>query len=155
MSAPRVSREELERHLIDQTPKVRAIVRALRAAILKAVPRASEAFKFHVLCYYRADAYFGSIGGNICMIEVKQGQVLLSFILGAKIADPGGLLFGTGKSKRFLRVADAALARSGAVAKLVRAAARVDLSDVGPARTKGEAPPSRRGRRAARAGQLF
>lgn len=129
MRSDRLSREEVARHLIDHPPEVRAIVRALRKAVLAAAPKASEAIKFRVLCYYRGDAYFKSIGGNICMIEVKGGRVLLSFILGARVADPDGLLFGTGKSKRFLRVPSVAFAKGRQVARLVRAAAKVGLWD--------------------------
>jgi hypothetical protein len=100
-------------------------VRALRAAVLKAAPESAEAIKFHVLCYYHADAYFGAIGGNICMIEVKRGQVFLSFIRGSLLSDPERLLRGSQKIKRLLPIPDAAFARSRAVAALVRAAARL------------------------------
>lgn len=129
MPADRISRAEFDRFLIDQPPQVRAIARVLRSAVLRAVPTASEAFKFRVPCYFRADAYFGSIGGNICMIEIKKRVVVLSFILGAKVHDPHRLLFGTSKNKRFLCIPDAAFARSTPVAKLVQSAAKVDLFD--------------------------
>lgn len=103
----------------------RKIVEALRATVLAAAPHASEAFKFHVLCYFHADAYFGSIGGNICMIEVKRGEVLLSFIHGSLVTDPRGLLLGKGKFKRFALVPDEKTARGRAITDLVRAAAKL------------------------------
>ena len=111
--------------MLDQPPATRRIVEALRATVLAAAPKAAEAFKFRVICYFHDDAYFGSIGGNICMIEVKRGEVFLSFIHGSLLPDPRGLLLGKGKFKRFVRVPDEETAKSGAIKDLVRAAAKL------------------------------
>src|ERR1043165_4098931 len=102
MPPPRILAKTLTEHLIPESPEARRTVRALRNVILKTVPAASEAMKFHVLCYYHGDAYFGAIGGNICMIEIKNDRVLLSFIHGAKVPDPKKLLSGKQKFKRAL-----------------------------------------------------
>lgn len=125
MPPPRLSRAQLADHLVLESAPVRRLVLALRACVLKAVPAAAEAFKFHTLCYYHADAWFGSIGGNICMIEIKKGKVLLSFIHGAGLADPDRLLFGKGNSKRFMCIPDAAFAARPQVRALIRAAAEL------------------------------
>lgn len=109
--------------MLDQPPATRRIVESLRATVLAAAPKAAEAFKFRVFCYFHDDAYFGAIGGNICMIEIKEGGVLLSFIHGSLLPDPRGLLLGKGKFKRFARVPDEATAKSRAIKGLVRAAA--------------------------------
>ncbi|MBL8761835.1 MAG: DUF1801 domain-containing protein [Phycisphaerae bacterium] len=93
--------------------------------MLAAAPHASEAFKFRVLCYYHTDAYFGAIGGNICMIEVKDGDVFLSFIHGSLLSDPHALLAGKGKFKRFVRVPDQHAAAGAPIKNLVRAAAKL------------------------------
>lgn len=122
---PRLNAAAIARHLLCEDPPTRRIVRTLRKTILSAAPSAVEAIKFHVLCYYHADAWFGSIGGNICMIEVKQGRVLLTFIHGALLPDPAGILYGRGKSKRFVRIADCDAAASSPVADLVRASAEL------------------------------
>lgn len=127
MPPARISTQALSRHLLTETPGVRRIVRALRRTVLSTAPHAAESFKFHVLCYFQDDAWFKSIGGNVCMIEIKGGEVLLSFIHGAKVPDPAGLMFGKGKSKRFVRVPSVAFAKSKSVAALVKAASRVDL----------------------------
>ncbi len=97
----------------------------LRTTVLAIAPDASEAFKFRVLCYYHAGASFGSIGGNICMIEVKHGAVLLSFIHGSLLPDPRRILSGKGKFKRVVRVHDEASAKSAVIKHLVRAAAKL------------------------------
>lgn len=59
------------------------------------------------------------------MIEVKRGEVFLSFIHGSLLPDPRGLLLGKGKFKRFVRVPDEATAKSRAIQNLVRAAAKL------------------------------
>jgi len=124
-----LSARALTGHLLAETAAVRRTVRALRRTILKAAPTAAEAFKFHVMCYYRADAWLGAIGGNICMIEIKRGEVLLSLIHGAKVPDPAGLMFGKGRYKRFVRVPGPEFARSKPLASLIRAAAATELFD--------------------------
>jgi hypothetical protein len=102
---------------------------ALREMVLKAAPHAAEAVKFRCLAYFDPDAPFGSIGGNICFIETKRGGVSLSFIAGAALPDPKGLLRGKGKSKRFVPVPSEAGAKSPALRALVRAAAKVTPSE--------------------------
>lgn len=121
----RVTKADRFRHFLDESVETRRVIEALRAAVLRAAPKACEAFKFHVLCYYHADAYFGSIGGNICMIEVKKGLVMLSFMFGAMVSDPSGMLSGKGKFKRFVPVPNVQAAASREVKELVRAATRV------------------------------
>lgn len=84
---------------------------------------ASEAVKFHVLCYYHADASFGAIGGAICMIEIRKGRVFLSFIHGSRLDDPATRLSGTAKFKRSARVESPAAAADPALRDLVVQAA--------------------------------
>jgi hypothetical protein len=123
MPAPRITTGALTRHLVDEPPATRRLVRALRRSVLSAAPGAAEAFRFHALCYFHPRAFFGAIGGHICFIELRGGRVLLSFIHGAALPDPKRLLFGRGKSKRFVHIPDEATASSAAVRSLVRAAA--------------------------------
>ncbi len=130
MKPPRLSASELGDHLLLEPPGVARLVRAVRRAVLREAPDAAEAVKFGVLCYFHAGAWFGAIGGNICMIEVKNGKkregggraVFLSFIHGALLADPSGLLRGKGRSKRFLPVADARMLARREVRGVLRAA---------------------------------
>lgn len=112
-------------HLLGEPAPTRKIVEKLRAAVLAAAPHATEAFKFRVLCYFHADACFGAIGGNICMIEVKRGDVFLSFIHGSLLPDPHALLAGKGKFKRFVRIPDEQTAGGTPIKNLVRAAAKL------------------------------
>jgi hypothetical protein len=116
---------------------VAEIVTALREMVLTQAPGASEALRFGALSYFLAGRPFASIGGNICMIEIKpDGSVRLSFIHGAELDDPDRLLLGSGKAKRYLLIGSPRDARRPAVRALVRAAAR---------RAQQE-PPARSGR---------
>lgn len=121
---PRLSASALADHISLFDPTARRTVRSLRATILEAAPRAAEGIRFHVLCYYLEGAFLGSIGGNICMIEVKKGRVVLSFIRGAALPDPDGLLRGSARFKRFALISDLDAAQSPSIRRLVRAAAR-------------------------------
>lgn len=122
----RLSPAQLADHLVLEEPATRRLVLALRRAVLKAAPQASEAVKFRVLCYFHGDAFFKSIGGNICMIEVKPGRggrVVLSFIRGVLVEDPDGLLCGKGKFKRFVPIGSETEAGSQRIAGLIKRAA--------------------------------
>jgi hypothetical protein len=128
MPQPRLTRAQLADHLFDQPAAIRRVALALRATVLKAAPAAAEAIKFRVLCYYHDDAFFKSIGGNICMIELRSGRkpgVMLSFIHGALLADPDRLLQGRAKFKRSLPIPDAKAAADPRIAALIRAAAKL------------------------------
>jgi hypothetical protein len=120
-----LSEAELSEHLAAATPSERRVMLALRRMVLRAAPGAAEAVKFGSLCYYHPDADLGSIGGNICMIEVRDGAVALSFIHGARLEDPDGLLQGEGKAKRFVPVDGIQAAADPRLVALVRAAAAV------------------------------
>jgi hypothetical protein len=124
MSPKRLSAEELEDHLASESGDARRLVRTLRRMVLSAVPSADESLKFGCLCYYRADALFGAIGGNICMKETRRRKLTLSFIHGASLPDHSKLLRGRGKAKRFIPIENAAQALDRSVISLVQAAAR-------------------------------
>jgi hypothetical protein len=124
-----VTAAQLRDLLVLEAADVRRLVLALRQVVLRTVPGAAEAVKFRCLCYYEPQAWFGSIGGNICMIEAKRGRVELSFIRGVGLPDPAGLLRGNGKFKRRVPVGSAAEARDPRLARLVRAAAKIAASD--------------------------
>lgn len=125
----RLSRNDLSLHLAGEPAAVRRTVLSLRRAVLRAAPAAAEAVKFRVLCYFHADAYFGALGGNICMIETKKGRVFLSFIHGSLLDDPGSRLTGAGKFKRFLRVDGPQDAADPALRALVKQAAALRAWD--------------------------
>ena len=87
-------------------------------------PGAVEAVRFHALCYFTPGQPFGAIGGNLCMIEAGRHGVRLSFLHGASLPDPGKLLQGAGKAKRFLPIRGQDDVRRSELVALVCAAAR-------------------------------
>jgi hypothetical protein len=119
----RLSRRQLEDHVSLESATVRRIVLDLRSMILEQVPHATEAIRFHALCYYEAGSPYGSIGGNICMIGVREGRVSLQFIHGVDLPDPHGLLRGKAKAKRHVPIADREAAGDPRLIDPVRAAA--------------------------------
>jgi len=120
----RLSAAELDIFLRGQSLPARRVLRALRRIVLETVPRAVESVRFGALCYYYSGKPYGAIGGNICMIEVRRGRVVLSFIQGASLHDPNALLRGKGKAKRFVPIETVAAARDPRIIVLIREAAR-------------------------------
>ena len=125
MSSHRLDSRALAAHLHKHDASARKLALQLRALVLQTVPQAAESVKFGSLAYSRPGEPFGCIGGNICMIEVKDGDVFLSFIHGSLLSDPHALLAGTGKFKRFVRVPDQHAAAGAPIKNLVRAAAKL------------------------------
>ena len=92
--------EEIEPILQSCTEENARLILELRDFIGGVVPEVTEAIKFHSLCYFKPDMPYGSIGGNVCGIGEHKGTVYLSFIHGASLPDPEGLLLGDGKAMR-------------------------------------------------------
>ncbi len=113
---------ELELSLSSVSPEVRDLVAALRALVLETVTGVTEGIRFGALCYFRAGEPFGSIGGNVCMIELRDEKVALAFLHGASLPDPTGLLTGSTKAKRRVPIRDKVILRQEALRDLLRAA---------------------------------
>ena len=102
-------------------PDVRVIAEALRNVILTdmseavIVPRKGD----------RAVSFgFGEkkMSESHCYLQPQEGRVNLGFWHGTSVPDPDGLLEGTGKALRHVKVTDETMARSDAVRALVTAA---------------------------------
>ena len=87
-----------------ESGEVCGIVRQLRRMVIETVPNATEEIKFGALSYFSSDSSLRSIGANFCMIELRGGEVRLSFLHGAELADPHHLLRESGKAKRFVPI---------------------------------------------------
>lgn len=127
----RLSRFELAEFIGDFDAPTRRLVTALRRTVLTAAPGATEALRFRTLCYFDPTVAWGAIGGNICLIEAKQGKtrvprapkVFITFILGSTLPDPGKLLSGSSKFKRIIRINSLAEAQSPRLRSLISASA--------------------------------
>jgi len=139
---------ELLAFLAPYDPAVRELALALRRVVL------AELGACHENIY---DAYNGvaiSYGltpktrDGICHVAVYSRHVNLGFHHGADLDDPAGVLEGSGKAIRHLRVASAAdLKRPELRALLRQAIARAGAAEVGPARLASVVKPTHGGKR--------
>ena len=96
-----------------------------RRTVLKALPACNEFIKWDSLSYQKPDPD-GAIKGGVCQISLRGGQVVIGFVHGAFLPDPGTLLTGTGKAKRFLPIPDVAFLKDPRLPALFRDSLRFD-----------------------------
>ena len=103
--------------LASYDPEVQELARGLRALVQRLVPDAEE--KLHrpwkTIAYGRARKF--------CAISPHQSWVNLQFHGGSGLPDPEGLLTGTGKSMRHVKIASSRDLRRKTLTTLIRAAA--------------------------------
>lgn len=94
-----------------------ALIRSLDAVISKAAPALGASLKWGNLTY----------GGkkNVCSLVSHEDHVNLQVWSGASLNDPGGLLTGTGKDMRHIKIASEADIDAKSIAELVKQAARL------------------------------
>ena len=123
---------EIARYLETCPGELCDLILELRELVQESAPQVHEAIKFNSLCYHKPNQPYGVIGGNVCMIGVRDDCVHLGFIHGAFLPDPDGLLQGTAKSKRQIEIRTPADIRRPAFTKLIRAAvAHTPTEDAG------------------------
>jgi hypothetical protein len=119
-------------------PAVARLVRVARAGMRRHLPTALE------LVYdnyqFLAIGYCATERASDCIVSlaVSPKGVSLCFVHGKDLPDPRGLLQGSGKQTRFLRLAGASMLNQPAVVALLRAAtaaARTPLPKSGRGRT--------------------
>jgi hypothetical protein len=130
-------------------------VRSARSALQKRFPTAFELVydNYNFLAIGFASTERTSDG--IVSLAVSAKGVALSFYHGASLPDPDGILLGSGKQNRFLRLESAAMLSRPGVEALLRAAvakARTPLSSTGRRYTiiKSVSPKQRPRRRVSR-----
>lgn len=103
-------------------PTVARLIRATRAAVRKRFPTAIELVydNYNFLVF----GYCSTERASDCVVSVAAAAngVGLCFIHGASLPDPKGILLGSGKQTRFVRLPSAATLREPAVEALIRAA---------------------------------
>jgi len=120
---PRADAERRLRTFIAKfEPRHQRIIRAVRTALRKRLPSATELvydnYNFFVIGFGPTDRPSEAI----LSIAAAANGVGLCFIQGAKLADPHGLLQGSGKQTRFLRLDSAAVLNRPKVRSLINAA---------------------------------
>jgi hypothetical protein len=88
--------------LADYDPAVRKIALKARTLILDVIPDAIEMVdvKAHLLAY----GYAATYKGLICGLALQKSYVNLMFAKGTQLPDPKGLLEGTGKLARHVKL---------------------------------------------------
>jgi hypothetical protein len=109
--------DAVERWLGDLTPSDRGHAEAVRRIVRRAAPGAEEAVKWGILVW--------SLDGLVCSVyPVGRGGVNVAFYHGTDLRDPAGLLEGTGKWMRHVKIREKADLRAGPLGALVKEAVR-------------------------------
>lgn len=105
-------------YLADRPPNHRAVIRALRAFVKGAAPGLEESVKWGNGCWLAA-------GAPIAYVYADADHVQFGFIRGASLRDPKGLLQGTARYVRHVKVRRAADIDRKAFGALLRQAVRL------------------------------
>ena len=110
---------DVDRLLSEHTPELAAIERALRATIRAEVPDAVEQVDFgnRLIAFGRSM----KMRGLLFAIIAHQSWVNLQLADGAVLPDPSGLIEGTGKRIRHVKIRSVEAASSAPVAALIEA----------------------------------
>ena len=110
----------IQAFLASYTPEVRDLALKLRALVLEVIPNALE----HVDAPDKIIGYGFSLqmADTICVIAPYPSQVFLMFGKGTELPDPLGLLKGTEKHVRHVKIKDASDIEAPALRTLLEAA---------------------------------
>jgi len=117
-------------------PKDQALIRAVRSGLRRRLPTAFELvydnYNFFVIGYGPTERPSDAV----LSIAAGASGVGLCFIHGAKLPDPAGILQGSGRQTRFVRLPSAATLKQPAVRRLIDVA--VKRGKAFPARGRGQ-----------------
>lgn len=122
---------EVERFLWLTPPNIKEIALELRNLVASICPHATERILWGGLSYHDS-VKGGPVKGAICQIEIDRNRLRLSFIHGARLKDPSGLLEGDRLSKRYIVLDSYGSTPWEAIGDLVGQAAALDPSAFGP-----------------------
>jgi hypothetical protein len=116
---PAALEADVDRLLAEHTPELQAIERALRSTIRTAFPDAIEQVDFgnKLIAFGRSM----KIRGLLFAIIAHKTHVNLQLADGANLPDPDGLIEGTGKRIRHVKIRSVEAASSAAVVAIVHA----------------------------------
>lgn len=103
------------------TPELEEIASSLRQVILEVEPAITESIK------WSRPVYSGK--GNICSIDPAKDHLNLGFFDGASLPDPSGLLEGTGKNHRHIKVKRLSDIRKKEFCELVKSSVLHDMGE--------------------------
>ena len=103
----------------EESPELRKVVRGLRSFVKKCVPDANETVNaWGIPTFERKDPF--------CFFMVGKNHVTFGLHSGTSLDDPKGLLEGTGKNIRHVKLRTLADVKRSGLKNLVRAAARLE-----------------------------
>lgn len=111
--------DPVDQFLSSYEPEVRELAHGARALVRRLVPDATE----KLLLRWKTFAYGRT--RKFCAVSPYKAWVNLQFHSGANLPDPSGLLEGTGKSMRHVKVTAPIDLESQALAELIRSAAEL------------------------------
>ena len=120
-----LSLHEIELFLQRTPPHLQDVVWELRNIIASVVPGAVEVIRWGGLSYFH-EGRGGIVSAGICQIGLGEDHIRLDFIHGAFLPDPHGLLHGTQKAKRFVRIESYEDAPWEHLKELIAASAKFD-----------------------------
>ena len=103
-------------YLADQSPKNKAVIRALRRFVKRVAPKLSEAVKWGNGCWIGREA-------PVAYVYSAIGYVQFGFFMGSSLKDPKRLLEGKGAYVRHIKVRKPSEIDERAFASLLREAA--------------------------------
>lgn len=110
---------QVDNYIGNLEPWALRLVGELRRLIMDTVPDVQETFKWNAPTY--------EYNGLLCGLNPARGYVRLQFYRGAELNDPEGLLEGTGKGLRHVKVHNLDDTNREALKALVLEAAAVNL----------------------------
>ena len=119
--------EDLKKLLKRNSPEVQDLMLQARALILGLVPDAGE----KVYLGWNG-IHFSTAGGmkdTFCAISPQKTRINLYFTQGVHLPDPAGLLEGTGKNMRHVKIEGTKQLNSRTVKALIKAAAKYKPTD--------------------------
>ena len=120
----RLSSGDIDAWLDESTPAVRATARAARALVHAVLPDVAETAARGDNGIGFGARQYGADGWGIAALSVHRGWVNLGFFRGVELPDPMGLLGGSGKRLRHVKLTSAAdvAAQREALVALITAA---------------------------------
>ena len=109
----------VEGYIADLSSPQQEIAETLRELIGKTAPNLEETIKWGSPCFMAGSA-------NVCSIMAFKGHVNLAFFRGAELSDNDGLLEGTGKGMRHVKVKAVKEIKKQAITALVKEAAMLE-----------------------------
>ena len=94
---------QIDYYLSRLSPGLSDIVREIRNLVAEIAPYATELMHSRGMSYFDAQRG-GTVSAGICQIIIYRDHIRLAFIHGAYLPDPRGLLEGSTKAKRFVRI---------------------------------------------------